>query len=324
MHSYNLIAILSLYILWCSANNIEYNFASQSKSQLKEDILIHNHFFYGKRNGVVIESGALDGIKYSTTYAFHKILNWSSIHIEGDSENYYKLLQNRPDAINIHAVLCSSKKDVHFLSHKSGGAVSGIREFMSTSFLKWRYSNASDYMERVVTCVPLSELMAEHGINHANLWVLDVEGGELDVLRGIDFSMFSVDVILIETVSSESRFALSYLQSQRRYRCAVLPAHQFHIRNHVCVRSDFVPSSMKGIDVNDYLSRGVMTPLSRPNSPTYTTSPLKRSNQLSGGRKNGIVPITPQKLSYKSGNTMTTPIVHKSIKKFTDKSGSGV
>jgi cephalosporin hydroxylase len=60
-------------------NNYEYvkwNFA-----QDQEDIWLYENWFWGVEKGVILESGALDGIKYSTTHMFEKFAQWTSIHI---------------------------------------------------------------------------------------------------------------------------------------------------------------------------------------------------------------------------------------------------
>jgi hypothetical protein len=46
--------------------------------------------------------------------------------------------------------------------------------------------------------VPLPYILGQFGIQHVNLWVLDVEGGELMVLQSVDFSVLSFDVIAVE------------------------------------------------------------------------------------------------------------------------------
>ena len=51
-------------------------------SQDKEDQWLYHHWFYGIVDGIVLESGALDGIKYSNSLFFEKFANWTAIHVE--------------------------------------------------------------------------------------------------------------------------------------------------------------------------------------------------------------------------------------------------
>lgn len=60
------------------------------KAQFKEDITLYENYFFGKKNGVIMESGALDGDLYSTSYMFEKHFDWKAIHI-GALEQLYTL-----------------------------------------------------------------------------------------------------------------------------------------------------------------------------------------------------------------------------------------
>ena len=41
---------------------------------------------------------------------FENYLNWSSIHVEADPDNFAKLLNNRLNSVNVNAALCSEPK----------------------------------------------------------------------------------------------------------------------------------------------------------------------------------------------------------------------
>ncbi len=57
---------------------------------------------------------------------------------------------------------------------------------------------AMDFPWRQVPCLPLHDVLGPLGIQHINFYVLDVEGGELMVLKSVDFSRLSFDVIVVE------------------------------------------------------------------------------------------------------------------------------
>ena len=96
--------------------------------------------FFGKKQGVIVESGALDGMTYSTSYFFERTLEWRSVHIEASPINYKKLVMYRKLSINIHAALCTNSTTLHFLDGRTGGkggrATSGIAEFMNIKFVE--------------------------------------------------------------------------------------------------------------------------------------------------------------------------------------------
>lgn len=52
-----------------------------SSSQEQEDLWLYENWFYGMSNGVIMESGALDGVEYSVSHMFEKFANWNVIHV---------------------------------------------------------------------------------------------------------------------------------------------------------------------------------------------------------------------------------------------------
>ena len=58
-----------------------YYYRRNRMAQNSEDVWLYEHWFAGVKNGVVMESGALEGLQLSTTYMFEVFSNWSSIHI---------------------------------------------------------------------------------------------------------------------------------------------------------------------------------------------------------------------------------------------------
>jgi len=66
-----------------------------------------------------------------------------------------------------------------------------------------------------------------------DLWVLDVEGGELSVLHGTDFSKLRISVILVETMHSSAPLAVIRTKG---YDCVQAG------NNHVCTHETFRPS----------------------------------------------------------------------------------
>ena len=65
--------------------------SNHSKSQMNQDIILDQHFFKGKTNGVFVEVGALDGVSGSNTYFFEKERNWRGILIEPNPIEFEKL-----------------------------------------------------------------------------------------------------------------------------------------------------------------------------------------------------------------------------------------
>lgn len=55
------------------------NWKDVSWSQHDEDMWLMNNWFYGVKDGVIIESGALDGILFSNSNLFESYLNWTAV-----------------------------------------------------------------------------------------------------------------------------------------------------------------------------------------------------------------------------------------------------
>ena len=159
-------------------------------SQDKEDQWLYHHWFYGIVDGIVLESGALDGIKYSNSLFFEKFANWTAIHVEAGESNWKRLIYNRPQAINVHAALCENPAALHYTpSLRQNTEVEGIFEFMSNDFVKrWHPQLVQNpaLVDKlpVLTCLPLKYILSGLGLKKIDLWILDVEGAEVR----LDFS----------------------------------------------------------------------------------------------------------------------------------------
>lgn len=208
------------------------DYALQANAQFGEDLYLLENFFWGRADGIILESGALDGIRISTSFFFHSLFGWKSIHVDANPNNYRRLVANRHDALNIHLAICKAPRVVHWLAETEpivdmahlkqaevgalppsergaqkvqiGSGVGGIFEFMPQSLIRDFYpliaakGAAAVNDLPAVMCRPLAPVLGMFGISHVNIWVLDVEGAELEVLEAIDFTAVSFDVIFVE------------------------------------------------------------------------------------------------------------------------------
>eukprot|EP00282_Hemiselmis_andersenii_P000804 CAMPEP_0114131756 /NCGR_PEP_ID=MMETSP0043_2-20121206/12725_1 /TAXON_ID=464988 /ORGANISM="Hemiselmis andersenii, Strain CCMP644" /LENGTH=312 /DNA_ID=CAMNT_0001225213 /DNA_START=316 /DNA_END=1254 /DNA_ORIENTATION=+ len=206
----------SVKLLGSNLTTIQHKFSCLSRrvgSQQGEDDFAYNTFFYGKANGIFLETGALDGMLYSNSLYFDRRLGWKGLLIEASPHSYESLVVNRPNQVNIHAALCAESKTVHWADKsavdslvtwrkkKHMGAVNGIIEFMSPEFKRrwWQSTPGGAEMTGIpVQCVPLAAILELYGFKLINYFSLDVEGGELEVLRSINFSSVLFDVVSIE------------------------------------------------------------------------------------------------------------------------------
>ena len=232
-------AVLDKDLLHRSEDPSTYQFYAQAQDQ--EDIWLYENWFFGMRNGVIMESGALNGILFSTSYMFEKFANWSAIHVEADPENYSNLKVNREHALNIHGALCSEPRLLHY-SSQGVLPVRGFVEFMTPSFLKkWHgkvYRNITKLTDLpTVQCIPVKKLLNVLNVRHIDLWVLDTEGAEESVLKGTDFHNVHINVVAMECDQHDI--------AKNKRKTDILEKYDFecHLieRNCMCKHKDYQP-----------------------------------------------------------------------------------
>jgi hypothetical protein len=127
--------------------------------------------------------------------------------------------------VDVHVAICKDPMTVHY-ADEGADCCRGIAEFMSDAFKqRWHPqllgANAAAALNAMpqVDCVPLTWVLEKVGLTHVNFFVLDVEGGELQVLQAIDFSKVTMDVIVIEADGGDpaKEAAIKALLSQHGY-----------------------------------------------------------------------------------------------------------
>ena len=209
-----------------------------SRSSSKEDIWLYERLFYGISGGIIVESGAGNGIKDSISYFYEYFANWTAVLIEPEARSYKELSENRTDAIAVHVGLCDVPRVLDFATsvhqHRHG-----FLEFMPASYRKRFHAHIMQDSISPQPCVPLQAVLDQLQVNRVDLWIVDTEGAEEVVLRGVDFSRVSIPVILIDAefhtqLGSTSRF--DYLR-EHGYSCRQVKS------NVLCVHMDFQRSA---------------------------------------------------------------------------------
>lgn len=183
-------------------------------------------FFWGQEDGIIIEMGALDGQAFSVSHDFLQY-HWHRILIEATPKWFDSAKERSSDATYIGAAICNSDSKIHYLARPmTDNAINGIAEFMApkfmeamhpnvyaqamktgtydlsqvdwTMFLKDQVTHHADSIVHIIHCVRLNRVLEIVNVKKVNLFVLDIEGGELEVLRSIDFTRIAFDVLCIE------------------------------------------------------------------------------------------------------------------------------
>jgi len=82
---------------------------------------------------------------------------------------------------------------------------------MNPTQKKWS-ANGERYR---VTCIPLTDLLKALEVKHVDYFSLDTQGGELKILKTIDFRAIHIDIVIIE-VEGENKEALEKNRAQMR------------------------------------------------------------------------------------------------------------
>ncbi|MEL6812394.1 MAG: FkbM family methyltransferase [Bacteroidota bacterium] len=165
-----------------------------------------------KRTGVAVEVGAFDGLHLSNTCSFDQ-LGWHTVCLEPNPEIYKYLLANRPNAVNVNKAIVGTddSKEIEFYSEEIG-VLSGVT--YDEEDIKKRYENRGlEYKEPkklTVQAGTLSAILNEWNATQKKIDVIsiDVEGFEMEVLKGLDLNEFDVKLFIIEANSEAERVAI--------------------------------------------------------------------------------------------------------------------
>ncbi len=143
-------------------------------------------------NGYFIEAGAYDGMNLSNTYYFERFRGWRGILVEAIPEFAEQCRKNRPKAHLFECALVSEEFKQPTVSILRGGAMSRVTSSLTSAEedATWR-DQIRDFEKEVPTeiTVPAERI---------DLFSLDVEGFEAEVLSGLDLTRYRPRYILVE------------------------------------------------------------------------------------------------------------------------------
>lgn len=155
------------------------------------------------KGGVFIEAGANDGISQSNTYYLENGRRWRGILVEAIPELFLKCKAQRRARVFNCALVASdypaATVRMHFanLMSVADGVLSDgeLKQHLDLGFECQKLEKTYDVE---VPAVTLAALVAECGLERIDFLSLDVEGGEADVLDGLDLRRNRPRYILVE------------------------------------------------------------------------------------------------------------------------------
>ncbi len=161
-------------------------------SQNVEDYFLFRNFFNVPRNdGIYIELGGQNGVENSNTLFFELYLNYKGMIIEPTPNQFQQLIQNRSKNYCENYAIDINKDTKSFIGHNG---CSGLVDTMNKEHKERWHSNEFEYK---VETIPIKDLIKKNNIKYIDFFSIDVEGGELNVLKSMDWSI-PVYIICIE------------------------------------------------------------------------------------------------------------------------------
>ena len=166
-------------------------------SQLFEDVYVHKFLLNVPREDIVlVEIGAFDPVLFSNTAMLEKALkSMPAFLVEPNPEKASIIKKGRPDSQVLQLAVASEFAVFDF---SGDSATAGIEQFICQD-----HYDISDNKSSKVIAVPMRAIQSILPKNYIDFLSIDVQGAELEVLKGADFSM-PIGVICIELEGFEA------------------------------------------------------------------------------------------------------------------------
>jgi FkbM family methyltransferase len=166
--------------------------------------------------GFFVEAGANDGVNYSNTYYLERARGWSGVLVEGIPELYAACVRHRPGAHVVNCALVAPEDDgapvtMHYSNLQS--IVDGALPYDHVE--AGLVSQDERTYEISVPGRTLTSVLDDVAPERFDLLVLDVEGYEPQVLRGLDLDRYAPRFALIEVLDDERRAAVEDVLGER-------------------------------------------------------------------------------------------------------------
>lgn len=183
-------------------------------SQFSQDFYLYKHHFkHLKRTGTYMDVASNDAVGISNSYFFDRCLGWRGVCVEGNPRYFERLFRLRTCTL---VPTCVSGFDGSTVEFGLMGGAGGIMDKTNKHMKVWaaERKQITTLKERCTTMKKLAEREEMWEIDYLSL---DVEGHELEVLKGIDWERMKINVITIE-VNRESAPAIEKAMLELHYK----------------------------------------------------------------------------------------------------------
>lgn len=195
--------------------NFTPRFPVRFRSQHAEDMFLYE-LFEGRNEGFFIEVGAYDGFSFAVTYALEAI-GWRGLLIEPIPERAALAERARPGSRVVNAALARRGSSgtttlTRFVDDSSQDELSSFVEAVGGEV-----DRPSSKAERVEVRLTTMDTLLEEHTGPIDLAVIDIEGGELNLLDGFDLARYLPRAILIEDHARADESPIGLYLKQRGY-----------------------------------------------------------------------------------------------------------
>lgn len=155
-------------------------------------------------NGFFVEAGANNGLRQSNTYYFEKYLGWKGLLIEPIPELFEECKKNRSDCLVENSALVSNEYAKPTIKMHFSGLMSLVEGSMNNKEEEKKHIERGCALKKLTTyeidtpANTLTSILIKHKIDKINFLSLDIEGYELEALKGLDLEKFRPEYILVE------------------------------------------------------------------------------------------------------------------------------
>jgi FkbM family methyltransferase len=170
-------------------------------SQNQEDLFIDN-YFKEKNNGFYIDIGCYHPIRYSNTALLYN-RGWQGINIDMNqtSIDLFNILRKKDKNI-CAAISNNSRETVQYFDHLFSPINTLDKNYSVTASEKFSFKQP---IEKKIHTYRFDQIVQKYNIEikQIDFINIDAEAHDLEVLEGIDLSLFKVKIICIEIVNNK-------------------------------------------------------------------------------------------------------------------------
>lgn len=175
-------------------------------SQIAQDWYLYTHHFTNlKRPGTYAEIATQNPVEGSNTFFYDACLGWKGLCVEANPVTHVQIHRVRSCELVPTCVSRTDGEHVSFLLKDDAGGI----EHTNKNKLEWK----TPAQKVNLVCMSLERMLTRRSITRLDYLSLDVEGHELEVLKGVNWNRTAINSMTIETTEESLPGIEGYLKS---------------------------------------------------------------------------------------------------------------